>query len=146
MQKIKELTISEAEWEVMRVVWANIEVRSSEVISVLQSKMTWKESTIKTLMGRLVDKEALNTRREGRAFIYSANISEEESVESYSKEILGRVCNTKEVLVVRQLIEDAKLSQSNIDDLIHLLEDKQASAVEEVHCNCTPGQCDCHLL
>lgn len=146
MQKIKVVPISEAEWEIMRVVWANVEVRSSEVISVLQSKMDWKESTIKTLMGRLVDKNALSTRREGRAFIYSANISEEESVKGYSKEILERVCDTKDVLVVQQLIEDAKLSQSNIEDLIHLLEEQKTSAVEEVYCNCTPGQCDCHLV
>lgn len=146
MQKNAMITISEAEWEVMRVVWANITVTSREVIDVLTEKMDWKESTIKTLIGRLVNKEALKTEKEGRRFIYSANISEKDSVKSYSEEILGRVCDTKDVLVVQHIIQDAKLSQSNIKDLILLLEEKAKTAPENVSCNCTPGQCNCHLI
>lgn len=146
MQKTAEISISEAEWEIMRVVWANVTVTSREVIDILTEKMDWKESTIKTLIGRLVSKDVLKTEKEGRRFIYSANISEKESVKSYSEEILERVCDTKDVLVVRHLIQDAKLSQENIQDLIHLLEEKAKSAPETVPCNCTPGQCDCHLI
>lgn len=146
MQKTAAITISDAEWEVMRVVWANITVTSREVIDILTEKMNWKESTIKTLIGRLVDKEALHTEKEGRRFIYSANISEKETVKSYSKEILDRVCDTKDVLVAQHIIRDAKLSQANIEDLIFLLEQKAETAPETVPCNCTPGQCDCHLI
>lgn len=146
MQKNAIVAISEAEWEIMRVVWANATVTSREVIDILTEKMEWKESTIKTLMGRLVNKEALKTKKEGRRFIYSANISEKESVKNYSEDILSRVCDTKDVLVVKHLIKDAKLSQENIEDLIHLLEEKAESAPENVPCNCTPGQCDCHLI
>lgn len=146
MQKTMMITISEAEWEVMRVVWANVTVTSREVIDILTEKMDWKESTIKTLIGRLVNKEALKTEKEGRRFIYSANISEKESVKSYSEDILDRVCDTKDVLVVQHLIQDAKLSQSNIQDLIALLEEKAKSAPENVACNCTPGQCNCQLI
>lgn len=146
MQKTAVISISEAEWEIMRVVWANVTVTSREVIDILTDKMDWKESTIKTLIGRLVNKEVLKTEKEGRRFIYSANISEKESVRSYSEDILDRVCDTKDVLVVQHLIKDAKLSQENIKDLIRLLEDKAESAPENVPCNCTPGQCDCHLI
>lgn len=41
-------SITDAEWEVMRVVWANNRVTSKKVISVLKEKMDWTESTIKT--------------------------------------------------------------------------------------------------
>ena len=146
MQKNAMITISEAELEIMRVVWANITVTSREVIDILTEKMDWKESTIKTLIGRLVDKEALKTEKEGRRFIYSANISEKETIDSYSEDILSRVCDTKDVLVVQHIIQDAKLSQSNIKDLILLLEEKAETAPENVSCNCTPGQCNCHLI
>lgn len=146
MQKTALITISEAEWEIMRVVWANVTVTSRQVIDVLTEKMDWKESTIKTLIGRLVDKEALTTEKEGRRFIYSANISEKETVKNYSEDILSRVCDTKDVLVVEHLVTDAKLSQSDIKNLIELLKEKAKSAPENVPCNCTPGQCDCHLI
>lgn len=146
MQKVKEIGISDAEWEVMRIVWANVQVTSREVIDVLKDKMDWKESTIKTLIGRLVDKGALETRRKGRAFIYSAEISEEETVKYYSEDILNRVCNTKHLLVLEDLIQEAKLSQSDIEGLISQLEEKSKTAPEKVSCDCVPGQCDCHLI
>ncbi len=146
IEKEMDVVVSEAEWEVMRVVWANREVTSRDVINVLHRKMDWKESTIKTLMGRLVDKGALNTKRKGRAFVYSAIISEENTVKHYSSALLERVCDQKNGLVVQHLVKDAILSQSDIETLIAQLEEKMKDAPETVPCNCVPGQCDCHLI
>ena len=87
--------ITDAEWEVMRVVWANDRVTSKKVISVLQEKMDWTPSTIKTILGRLVGKGVLNTEHEGRKFIYTANIEETEAVRDYSEVIFNRICNKK---------------------------------------------------
>jgi predicted transcriptional regulator len=53
--------ISDAEWEVMRVVWANESCYSQVIIDVLQEKMDWKPATSKTLIGRLVKKGYLTT-------------------------------------------------------------------------------------
>lgn len=146
VQKAKEITISEAEWEIMRVVWANIQVNSREVIDVLKNKMDWKESTIKTLMRRLVDKDILKTKRNGRSFIYSATVSEEETIYSYSEEIFDRICDKKNVFVLQDLIKDAQLSQTDIEELITQLQEKKETAPVIVPCTCEPGQCDCKLI
>ena len=145
METVAPIQISEAEREVMRVVWANKSITSREIIDILEDKMNWKESTIKTLIGRLVDKNVLNTKKEGRKFIYSANISEETTIQSYSKDILSNVCNTHHSFVIRQFIEEAKLSADDIEELIQLLEEKAKTAPEVVPCECVPGQCECHL-
>ena len=50
------LTISSAEWEVMRVLWAKGQATSSEIIAILSKKLDWSASTVKTLIGRLADK------------------------------------------------------------------------------------------
>lgn len=141
-----QITISEAEWEIMRVVWANEAVTSREVIDVLESKMDWKESTIKTLIGRLVEKNALETTKEGRKFIYTAKISEEDTVKNYSEDILARVCNKDNGSVLKNLIADANLSQTDIEELIGLLQEKADTAPEEIECTCAVGQCDCHIV
>lgn len=140
-----KITISEAEWEIMRVVWANQAVSSREVIETLETKMNWKESTIKTLIGRLVEKEALKTSKEGRKFIYTARISEQDIVKKYSEDILSRVCKKQNGQVISQLIEEAVLSQSDIMQLIEQLQEKLGSAPKIVACECPVGQCDCHL-
>ena len=137
--------ITNAEWEAMRVVWANDQVTSKKIISVLQEKMNWTPSTIKTILGRLVEKGALNTEQEGRKFIYTANIEEKKAVRDYAEDILNRICNKKVGNVIGSIIEDCVLSFDDIDRLEKILEMKKSFAVEEVDCNCPEGQCECHL-
>ena len=137
--------ITDAEWEVMRVVWSNDRVTSKKVISILQEKMDWTQSTIKTILGRLVEKGVLNTEKEGRKFIYTANIEEKEAVRDYAEDIFNRICNKKVGNVIGSIIEDYVLSFDDIDRLEKILEMKKSSAVEEVDCNCPEGQCECHL-
>ncbi len=138
-------SITDAEWEAMRVVWANDRVTSKKVISVLEEKMDWTQSTIKTILGRLVEKGVLNTEQEVRKFIYTANIEEKEAVRDYTEDIFNRICNKKVGNVIGNIIEDHVLSFDDIDRLEKILEMKKSFAVEEVDCNCPEGQCECHL-
>lgn len=137
--------ITDAEWEVMRVVWANDQVTSKEVISILKDKTDWTQSTIKTILGRLVEKGVLNTEQEGRKFIYTANIEEKEAVSDYTEDIFNRICRKKVGNVIGNIIEDHVLSFDDIDRLEKILEMKKSFAVEEVDCNCPEGQCECHF-
>ena len=140
-----QIKITDAEWEVMRGVWARGSVTSREIIEILESKMQWKAPTIKTLLGRLVEKGALNTEQEGRKYIYSANIEEKEAVRSFTNDIFDRICRKNVGNVIESIIKDHILSFDDIQRLEEILEMKKAFAVEEVDCQCTEGQCDCHL-
>ncbi len=140
-----QIKITDAEWEVMRVVWAHGSVTSREIIEILESKMQWKAPTIKTLIGRLVEKGALNTEQEGRKYIYSANIEEREAVGSFTNDIFDRICRKNVGNVIESIIKDHTLSFDDIQRLEEILEMKKAFAVEEVACQCAEGQCDCHL-
>lgn len=140
-----QIKITDAEWEVMRVVWAHGSVTSREIIENLESKMQWKAPTIKTLIGRLVEKGALNTEQEGRKYIYSANIEEREAVGSFTNDIFDRICRKNVGNVIESIIKDHTLSFDDIQRLEEILEMKKAFAVEEVACQCAEGQCDCHL-
>ena len=140
-----QIKITDAEWEVMRVVWAHGSVTSREIIENLESKMQWKAPTIKTLIGRLVEKGALNTEKEGRKYIYSANIEEKEAVRSFTNDIFDRICRKNVGNVIESIIKDHTLSFDDIQRLEEILEMKKAFAVEEVACQCAEGQCDCHL-
>lgn len=139
------LHITDAEWEVMRVVWANTQVTSKEVISTLEEKLDWKQATTKTLLGRLVEKGALNTEQEGRKYIYSANIEEKEAIRSFTNHIFDRICRKNVGNVIEGIIKDHTLSFDDIQRLEEILEMKKAFAVEEVDCQCAEGQCYCHL-
>ena len=139
------IKITDAEWEIMRVAWANESVTSREITAILENKKQWKAATIKTLIGRLVDKGALQTIKEGNKFIYSATVTEEESMDVYTDDVLSRVCNKQSGHVISNMIAEATLSKVDIDMLKKLLEEKENTALHEVPCECAPGQCECHL-
>ncbi|MEG0286172.1 MULTISPECIES: CopY/TcrY family copper transport repressor [Vagococcus] len=135
--------ITDAEWEIMRVVWTKEETTSTEIIQVLENKTEWKPSTVKTLLSRLVAKDYLFTRKEGKQFIYQASVQENEAIKEASSELLDKICDKKVGTVLIDIIKEKELSLWDIKILESLLKEKKTKAPLEVACNCIPGQCDC---
>ena len=135
--------ISDAEWEIMRVVWTNQTVTSKQITAIVKEKMNWKQATIKTLIGRLVDKGMLQTEAVGNKYLYSPLITEEESLKSKTNDFFDHVCNRKVGLTIANLISEATLSHTDVQMLEELLKQKTNEAVDVVSCDCIPGQCDC---
>lgn len=136
--------ITDAEWEIMRVVWTLHQATSKEISKVLESKRNWKPATTKTLIGRLVSKGMLKAATEGKSYVYTAEISENESLKSVKDALFNRVCNKEVGKNIAGIISDAALSQSDIKLLEDVLKMKKKDAVEEIRCNCVPGQCQCN--
>lgn len=143
MTNEESLEITDSEWEVMRVVWTRKKATSKEIISVLQDKKDWKPATTKTFIGRLVKKGALNTETVGNKFIYTAAISEEDSLKSLKEGLFNHICNTAVGKTIADLILDATLSHGDITMIEEVLKAKKKDAVDEIVCNCVPGQCHC---
>lgn len=134
--------ISNAEWEVLRVVWTKGQVTSKQIIAVLANKKEWSESTIKTLIGRLADKGILLSRREGRSYLYWTEVSEDDANLACLKGELDKICATKHTDLLGKLLVETPMTAQDIKTLQDILSAKQA--VTEVTCDCTPGQCRCH--
>ena len=138
------MTISNAEWDIMRVVWAQERVTSSAILTILNQKLQWASSTIKTLLKRLVDKGYLATEKVGKGFVYSALISEQEAIYHQVDELFDKFCPTKHLDIIRHVITRTDMTLDDIEQLRELLEAKKATAVDEVTCTCIPGQCTCN--
>ena len=140
----KEFAITEAEWEVMKVIWSNDYVTSREVIDILNHKTNWSVSTVKTLLARLVDKTYLSTEKNGKQFIYRATVNEEEVINNLLAQDIEKICQKKKGKMIYQLIKEQELSQQDIKDLQELLNEKIKTAPLDLACNCAVGQCNCH--
>ena len=116
-----EINISEAEWEVMRVVWSNQETTSKFVIDTLGEEKSWTASTIKTLLSRLVEKGFISTRKQGNKFLYSAKCVEDECLDILTQNFLERICERRTHIIVKNIIATDNWSKSNIDEIIKLL-------------------------
>lgn len=135
--------ITGAEWEIMRVVWTLHQTTSKDIIEIMEVKKGWKQATTKTLIGRLVEKGMLNTQPEGRKYIYTAAITERESLKTMREGFFENICSKEIGKEIAAMISEATLSHDDIKLLEETLEKKKKVAVEEVKCNCVPGQCQC---
>lgn len=136
----KESTISDSEWEIMRIIWTIEPVSSTKIIQELQAKKDWSESTIKTLLRRLVNKNLLNTTKEGRHFVYSAKVNQAQVMTEAAQELLDRMCNMHKGEVILQLLADSPISKSDLAKMKQVINQKEKTAPEMVPCNCLPGK------
>ncbi|WP_308555225.1 CopY/TcrY family copper transport repressor [uncultured Lactobacillus sp.] len=135
-----ESTISNSEWEAMRIIWTLEPVSSTRIIKELQEKKNWSESTIKTLLRRLVKKDLLKTSKEGRRFIYSAKIDQTQVMTEATQELLDRMCDMHKGEVILQLIADSPISKSDLAKIKQIINKKEENAPDMVPCNCLPGK------
>lgn len=116
--------ISEAELEVMKILWKLESATSAEIIQSLENDSNWKPKTIQTLITRLVSKEALQVDKSNKkAYIYYPNISEEEYKNYANDSFLKKLYNGSINLMLSSFIKDKKLSKDDINELKKLLED-----------------------
>lgn len=143
MDNSKARSITVAEWEVMRVVWAKGPSSSKDVQHALENDLHWKPSTTKTLIGRLREKGILKAEKEGRHLIYEATLTEKEAFCTILSSFFSQVCHRKVGDYLFEFIDRTKLSKKDIEKLLQLLEGKLATAPDQLACQCLEGQCTC---
>ncbi|MFS0647424.1 BlaI/MecI/CopY family transcriptional regulator [Siminovitchia sp. 179-K 8D1 HS] len=116
--------ISEAEYEVMKIVWKYEPISTPEVVEKVSKKIDWKPNTIQTMLSRLVKKKALQTRKQGRVFVYTSLIGEHEYVEQTSKKFLKQFFDGTLNSMVLNFIENDQLSKDEISELKKILSER----------------------
>lgn len=113
--------ISEAEFQVMKIVWEHAPVSTNQVTEYLARTTKWSPKTIQTMLKRLVQKKALTYDKEGRVFIYTPLIGHEDYVNQESRHFLQRFYNGNVVSMVTAFLDMEELSQQEVDELKELL-------------------------
>ena len=116
--------ISEAEFEVMKVVWKYAPINTNEITEKLTQTTNWSPKTIQTLIKRLVSKKALTYEKQSRVFVYTPLVKEDEYIRRESNTFLNRFYDGNIISMLASYIEDDKLSEAEIDTLRSLLSKK----------------------
>ena len=116
--------ISEAEFEIMKVVWKYAPISTNEITEKLLQTTNWSPKTIHTLIKRLVTKGALTYEKQSRMFVYTPAIKECEYIGQESNSFLNRFYDGDITAMVSAYIKNDKLSQSELNTLRALLSQK----------------------
>lgn len=114
--------ITDAEWLIMKVLWRNPSLTSSEIIEKLKPDTTWNSKTIHTLISRLVKKGIVEAKKNGTFYLYSALISEEECRKVETKSFIEKMYDGSLHLLVMNFLKNEKLSEDEIKKLKDVLD------------------------
>jgi len=115
MDKLPE--ISEAEHQVMKIIWNDNPITAMEIIRNLTRITDWKPNTIKTFINRLLKKGAVGYEKSGKEYNYYPLIEEADFVKSESRLFLNRIFGGSLKPMLVTMVENEDLTLEDIEDL-----------------------------
>jgi len=115
--------ISEAEHAVMEVLWAKSPLTASEVCDEVGEARGWSLATVKTLLGRLVAKQAIATRPDGRRYLYAPLIARSEYVGGESRRLVERLFGGRPASLFAHLAQQEALTEDDLSEIEALLKE-----------------------
>ncbi len=117
--------VSDAEWEVLRVLWTQNEASGTEVVSVLQKTTDWKPTTIRTLLSRLVNKGVIGFRPGLAGHVYFPLMTEAECAAVERRTFLEKVYRGDPRSMLAAFLTEERLTPEDLDALRQLLDERR---------------------
>jgi BlaI family penicillinase repressor len=119
--------ISDAEWEVMEVIWSRSPLTANEIIEGLRPRNSWAPTTIRTMLARLVDKKIVAIQKHEGSMSFRPLVSREECVHRESESFVERVFGGATNPLLLHFVKKADLSPEEIRELQKILKNKGKS-------------------
>lgn len=115
--------ISEAEQAVMEALWARSPLTANEVADAVAPARGWTLATVKTLLSRLVTKQAVDTAPDGKRFLYSPKVARVDFATGESKRLVDRLFGGSAAGLFAHLAEAEALSDKDLTQIEALLKE-----------------------
>ena len=87
----KSVHVTEAESEVLSALWRLGPLTPARLIEAVKARRDWGDATVKTLLGRLMQKKAVRSEREDGRLLYHPLVTREMYVTSEVKALMDRL-------------------------------------------------------
>lgn len=124
----KKHHITQAEWNIMQVLWESETATAAEIVNIVSSKSQTSMRTVKTLIRRLVAKGAVAysvDSKDLRVYHYYAVVDKELCITEKTDILLNTVFGNNTGDMLLGFLGDAKLNISEIEKLEKLLKKKR---------------------
>jgi BlaI family transcriptional regulator, penicillinase repressor len=117
--------IAGSEWRIMQVLWEKGPQTANDIVNALSGQVKWNPRTVKTLISRLVKKEAVKVIEGSYRYRYAAAVTESACIRSETKTFVQRVFQGAKKPALAAFLEDTDLSPLEIDDIQTILDQKR---------------------
>ena len=122
MDKIK---LDDLQLKIMKVLWDLGEASVGQIQESLKSERTFAITTISTVLQRLHKRDIVTFHKEGRQYIYKANITEKETQSSMTSSLVEQLFGGKSSVLVNHLLEADSFETDELDKLKKMIEEAQ---------------------
>jgi BlaI family penicillinase repressor len=121
----KQYELTEAEWEIIQVVWEREPCAAPEVQEELAARKKWTYSTVKTLMDRMAAKGLLTTERIRNLILYRAAIRRQDAQRGELMRTVKRAFGGAFTPMMQFMLDSDALSQQELDKLQGMIQKKR---------------------
>jgi BlaI family penicillinase repressor len=108
----------------MNALWKRSPATARDVAEHLPSDVKWAYTTIKTILSRLVVKNAVSERKRGNTSVYEPLVSRQKARRSALSSLLNQAFDGAVEPLLNFLVEDKKLSKKQRQELAQILEEE----------------------
>jgi predicted transcriptional regulator len=129
----KSITLTEAELRLMKILWRRGESAVGELVAALPTESALAYNSVLTTIRILEQKGYVIHRQEGRAFLYSPCVAEQEASQTEVRHILQRFFGNSRERLLLSLLGDDEITPEELQRLKEAIasapEDSPAAAV-----------------
>lgn len=122
MKKLPQ--ISDAEYEVMDVIWKYTPISTNEITDRLTKTKDWSPKTIHTMLSRLEKKGVIAHEKESRVFVYTPCVKKEAYLAAESRTLADRFFDGAMKQMVVSFLDQKDLTPEDLAELQSILDKK----------------------
>ena len=123
MANSKAVSLSELQLDVMRVLWQQGEVGTTEVVEALERTRGLAHTTVATLLSRLEKRGVVSSRRVGRQLQYQARISADSVQKGMVSALVSRFFGGDAKALVAHLVREEELAPDDLATVRRMLKE-----------------------
>ena len=123
MARRKSTTLTEAELEIMQIVWTQGTSTAESVRKRLANMPA--ESTVRTMLRILEEKGYLTHTVDGRTYVYQPKVGKEQASQVILSDVLTRVFGGSPALLVKSLLSSEQVSEEEVKEIKQLIQEEE---------------------
>jgi BlaI family transcriptional regulator, penicillinase repressor len=125
------MKLTKAEWQIMNALWEKHPATARDVMEQLPVGVKWAYTTIKTMLTRLVEKQAVSEIKQGNTSVYGPLVSQRKARISAFRSLVEQAFDGAMGPLVHFLVEEKQLTPNQQAELVELLQDENEGKGEK---------------
>ena len=124
------MKLTQAEWQIMNALWEKHPATARDIMSRLPKDVKWAYTTLKTMLSRLAEKEAVSEQKQSNMSVYEPLVSQRKARLSAFRQLLDQSFDGAMGPLMHFMLEEQKLNAKQKKELIEILQNESEESGE----------------